>query len=125
MNDLPDGKGKDSISKFDAIIKNRCPSCYQGVLYQKYLMPYQHCQHCAFKISGLITGDGPAVLVMFLSTSLSAIITLFAYFILGLSTLSVMAIWIIFVIGFSLLILPWLKTVMIFLEYSKDKDETD
>ena len=107
--------------KFLAIIKNRCPSCHHAQLYQRYLIPHEQCPECSYPLGDIISGDGPAVLVVFLAGAMAAIITLLLYYSLNISLWMMLIVWVVSACMVSLLSLPILKTAMIFLEYSQNK----
>lgn len=51
-------------------LKGRCPRCGQGKLFDGFLGTAKQCGHCRLNYAFFDSGDGPAVLVMFLTGTL-------------------------------------------------------
>ena len=106
--------------KIFAIIANRCPRCYQGKIYQKYLTPNSVCDECGLNLADIISGDGPAVAVIFLSGLFGVMMVLLGYYLFQISIAVALLIWLASICLASFISLPILKTMMIYLEYSQN-----
>ncbi len=66
-----------SVSPLKAGLKATCPRCGKGKLYKSLLVPADKCSACDLDYSFIDSGDGPAVIVVFILGMLILILAIF------------------------------------------------
>ena len=95
----------------------RCPACGKGSLYQAFLTVNAQCSQCKFPLKEHDAADGPAYVVMvFMSISI-IISALYVEFTYNPPTWVHIVLWIPLTFGGSLLLLRYVKSLFIAIQY--------
>lgn len=90
-------------------LAQRCPSCGQKTLYQRYLKLVPHCPTCGLDTGEYRTDDAPAYLTLFLAVHILAPVALTVDQWVSVSFSIMLVIWIPVMVGLCLWLLPRIK----------------
>ncbi len=90
-------------------LAQRCPSCGQKTLYQRYLKLVPHCPTCGLDTGEYRTDDAPAYLTLFLAAHILAPVALTVDQWVSVSFSIMLVIWIPVMVGLCLWLLPRIK----------------
>ncbi len=113
----------ERVSAFKAGVACRWPRCGQGPLFAGYLRVANACTHCGLSFSRHDSGDGPAVLVVFIVGFIVVPMTLFAELARAAPLWLHMVVGIPVILGLSLYLLRPVKGVLIALQFKHDAGE--
>lgn len=111
---------KETVSPFMAGLKCTCPRCGEGKLFKGYLVPAAHCDKCGLDYSFIDSGDGPAILIMFVAGTIVVALWAIVETMFHLSVFVHLMLWIPTTIVLCVLLLRPFKATMIALQYKND-----
>lgn len=130
IRDLPEkGSPEASISRvggaspWEAGLKQRCPRCGQGKLYQGLLNVADECPNCGLDFSAVDPGDGPAVFVILILGFVVVALAFWVEFTYEPPYWLHAVLWTPLILGGSILMLGRFKAVLIALQYHNSARE--
>lgn len=106
-----------SVSPLSAGLRCRCPRCGKGKLYDGFLTVAERCSSCGLDLRKADSGDGPAIFLIFI---VGALVVLLAFWLESAAEPPIwvhMAIWPLFTVAISLLLLRPAKALLIALQF--------
>ena len=101
----------NKIFIFYQMIKKTCPKCGKAPLFQSYLKPYSQCNSCGENFQNLRADDGPAWLSIFIVGHIVVPLMMWIERDFMLSYGAMFGIFVPFIIGLTLLVLPFSKSI--------------
>ena len=111
------------VSPFVAGLKSRCPRCGEGHLFTGFLTVGKSCESCGLDYDFADSGDGPAVLIIFVAGAIVVALWAIVDALFHPSVIIHLALWIPTTIVFCLLLLRPFKATMIALQYANSARE--
>ena len=111
------------VSPLSAGLRCRCPRCGEGKLFKGYPTVVDNCGRCGLRLAANDSGDGPAVLLIFIVGFLAVALAIWV------EVTWQPAIWVHaiisggFVVGLSLLLLRPAKAYVLALQYRHRRDD--
>ncbi len=106
------------------VLRCRCPRCGQGRLFHGLLEVAPACEACGFDLSGNDSGDGPAVLGIFVLGALAVIGAFLVEFLLEPPLWVHALLWPALLIPASVLLMRSAKAALIWLQWRHKRGET-
>lgn len=97
----------------------RCPKCREGVLFDGFLTVKDQCEACGLDLRAHDSGDGPAVIIIFIVGALSVFGALMLELLTAPPYWLHVVIWPVVVIGLTLSLLRPLKAKFIEIQYRR------
>lgn len=107
----------ETVSPYSAGLKMACPKCGQTSAFSGLLTLKEACEVCGFDLSDADPGDGPAVFVILIVGTLTAILGVMLGFLFESAPVLLFLILSVFVVGASLLFLRMSKALLIALQF--------
>lgn len=104
-------------------MKGRCPRCGQGKLFDGFLKTAQTCKRCNLNFSFIDSGDGPAVIVIFIVGFLAVVGVLMTEVVFTPPIWLNLMIWLPLTILLCMLFLRPLKGLLIAQQYQRNAAE--
>lgn len=115
--------GKKPVSPIKAGLSLRCPICGKGKLFERYLKIAPKCDRCGEDFSRADPADGPAVFVTFIAGFLIMFGVLYVEVSYRPPIWVHMVIWLPLTILLPLLLLPYLKSLLVALQFHYRAEE--
>ena len=111
------------VSPFKAGLLCRCPRCGEGKLFRGYLKLAPSCTACGLDLAFADSGDGPAIIVIFLVAPLIIALAMVVGTVFNPPPYVHLFLWIPATLILSLALLPPFKATMVALQYRHDAHE--
>lgn len=104
-------------------MRNRCPRCGNGALFDGFLSTAGQCRACGLDYAFIDSGDGPAVFVIFIVGFIGVVGVFVTEFVLGAPMWLNLAIWMPLIVILSFGLLRPLKGWLIAQQYARRASE--
>ena len=112
-----------SVSPLYAAVMARCPRCGEGKLFKNVLETLASCGRCGLDYRFIDTGDGPAVFAIFILGFVILGLALYVEFTYEPSVWVHVALWGLVTPLIALVVLRFLKSMLIALQYRNKAEE--
>lgn len=112
-----------AVSPFKAGLRQRCPRCGEGKLYEGMLAVRPECAHCGLDYSQVDTGDGPAVFVILILGFVVVALAFWVEFTFEPPYWLHAVLWTPLIFGGAIFMLGRFKGVLIALQYQNEAHE--
>lgn len=116
------------ISALRAALESRCPRCGKGRLYDGLLKVRDRCESCDLNLAAADTGDGPIIFIVFIVGAIVVGSALWTELEFSPPMWVHVVLWPPLVLGLSLVLLRFLKSLLIALQFkhrAKEYDESE
>ena len=113
------------VSALRAALGSRCPRCGKGQLYDGLLKVRDRCEFCGLNLAAADTGDGPVIFIVFIVGAIVVGSALWTELEFSPPMWVHVVLWPPLVLGLSLLLLRFLKSLLIALQFKHRAEEYD
>lgn len=113
------------VSALRAALGSRCPRCGKGRLYDGFIKVRDRCESCGLNLAAADTGDGPVAFIVLIVGGIVVSLALWTELEYAPPMWVHVALWPPLVLGLSLLLLRFLKSLLIALQFKHRAEDYD